>query len=158
MSFSGNAKASVSALPPERDCCAAAELRAMLSYAASFSESGVKFITETPEVSDIFTSLLLILADIVATPEIIENKSTQVYKTEITDKGLVIYHEPRNISYHIISTHFIRRGDLGIPYIIGGETSVTNGVASSQIVKTRIAHDIIHQKNHITTYQITEQI
>ena len=86
MSFSGNAKASVSALPPERDCCAAAELRAMLSYAASFSESGVKFITETPEVSDIFTSLLLILADIVATPEIKENKSTQVYKTEITDK------------------------------------------------------------------------
>jgi DNA-binding protein WhiA len=58
----------------------------MLSYAASFSESGVKFITETPEVSDIFTSLLLILADIVATPEIKENKSTQVYKTEITDK------------------------------------------------------------------------
>ena len=86
MSFSGNAKASVSALPPERDCCAAAELRAMLSYAASFRESGVKFITETPEVSDIFTSLLLILADIVATPEIKENKSTQVYKTEITDK------------------------------------------------------------------------
>ena len=86
MSFSANAKASVSALPPERDCCAASELRAMLSYAASFSESGVKFITETPEVSDIFTSLLLISADIAATPEIKENKNTQVYKTEITDK------------------------------------------------------------------------
>jgi len=85
MSFSGNTKASVSALPPERDCCAAAELRAMLSYAAAFDENGVKFITETPEVSDIFTSLLLICADIAATPEIKENKSTSVYKTEITE-------------------------------------------------------------------------
>lgn len=85
MSFSGNAKASVSALPPERDCCAAAELRAMLSYASAFDGNGVKFITETPEVSDIFTSLLLICADVTATPEIKENKSTSVYKTEITD-------------------------------------------------------------------------
>lgn len=85
MSFSGNAKASVSAMPPERDCCAAAELRAMLSYASSFDESGVKFITETPEVSDIFTSLLLVCADVAATPEIKENKTASVYKTEITD-------------------------------------------------------------------------
>ncbi len=86
MSFSGNAKASVSALPPENDCCAAAELRAMLSYAASFDENGVKFITETPEVSDMFTSLLLVCADVVATPEIKENKSTAAYKTEVTEK------------------------------------------------------------------------
>ena len=85
MSFSGNAKAAVAALPPERDCCAASQLRAMLSYAASFSESGVKFITETPEVSDIFTSLLLVCTDVAATPEIKENKSTKVYKTEIAD-------------------------------------------------------------------------
>ena len=85
MSFSGNTKASVSAMPPERDCCAAAELRAMLSYAAAFDENGVKFITETPEVSDIFTSLLLVCADVAATPEIKENKSTSVYKTEITE-------------------------------------------------------------------------
>ncbi len=86
MSFSGNTKASVSALPPERDCCASAQLRAMLSYAASFDENGVKFITETPEVSDMFTSLLLVCADVVATPEIKENKSTVAYKTEITQK------------------------------------------------------------------------
>jgi DNA-binding protein WhiA len=86
MSFSGNAKSYVSSAPPERECCAAAELRAMLSYAAAFDEGGVKFITETPEVSDIFTSLLLICADVAATPEIKENKSTSVYKTEVTDK------------------------------------------------------------------------
>ena len=86
MSFSGNTKASVSAMPPERDCCAAAELRAMLSYASSFDENGVKFITETPEVSDIFTSLLLVCADVAATPEMKENKTTSVYKTEITDR------------------------------------------------------------------------
>ncbi|MBQ8404430.1 MAG: DNA-binding protein WhiA [Clostridia bacterium] len=86
MSFSGNTKASVSSLPPERDCCAAAQLRAMLSYAAAFDENGVKFITETPEVSDMFTSLLLVCADVVATPEIKENKSTVAYKTEITEK------------------------------------------------------------------------
>ena len=85
MSFSGNTKASVSAMPPERDCCAAAELRALLSYASSFDENGVKFITETPEVSDIFTSLLLVCADVTATPEMKENKTTSVYKTEITD-------------------------------------------------------------------------
>ena len=86
MSFSANAKASVSAMPPERDCCAAAELRAMLSYAASFDSKSLKFITETAEVSDIFTSLMLICADVAATPELKENKSTKVYKTEITDK------------------------------------------------------------------------
>ena len=86
MSFSGNTKASVSVLPPERDCCACTQLRAMLSYAASFDENGVKFITETPEVSDMFTSLLLVCADVVATPELKENKSTVAYKTEITEK------------------------------------------------------------------------
>ncbi|MBQ9745584.1 MAG: hypothetical protein IJW21_02035, partial [Clostridia bacterium] len=86
MSFSGNAKASVSALPPERDCCAASQLRAMLSYASAFDENGVKFITETAEVSDIFTSLLLICADVAATPEIKESKSTVIYKKEITDE------------------------------------------------------------------------
>ena len=47
MSFSGNAKASVSAMPPERDCCAAAELRAMLSYASAFDENGLKFIKKS---------------------------------------------------------------------------------------------------------------
>ncbi len=87
MSFSGNTKASVSSLPPEFDCCAAAQLRAMLSYAATFDENGVKFITETPEVSDMFTSLLLVCADVVATPEIKENKSTVAYKTEVTEKA-----------------------------------------------------------------------
>lgn len=86
MSFSGNTKASVSSLPPEHDCCASAQLRAMLSYATAFDENGVKFITETPEVSDIFTSLLLVCADVVATPEFKENKSTVAYKTEITEK------------------------------------------------------------------------
>lgn len=85
MSFSGNAKASVSAVPPERDCCAASQLRAMLSYASAFDENGIKFITETAEVSDMFTSLLLICADVAATPEIKESKSSAVYKTEITD-------------------------------------------------------------------------
>lgn len=89
MSFSGNTKASVSTIPPERDCCAGAQLRAMLSYSASFDIKGVKFITETPEVSDIFTSLLLICADVAATPEIKESKSLTSYKTEITDKESV---------------------------------------------------------------------
>jgi outer membrane protein OmpA-like peptidoglycan-associated protein len=45
MSFSGNAKASVSAMPPERDCCAAAELRAMLSYAASFDKNAANALS-----------------------------------------------------------------------------------------------------------------
>ena len=90
MSFSGNTKASVSSLPPEHDCCASAQLRAMLSYATAFDENGVKFITETPEVSDIFTSLLLVCADVVATPEFKENKSTVAYKTEITPGGILL--------------------------------------------------------------------
>ena len=86
MSFSGNTKASVSSLPPERDCCASTQLRAMLSYSASFDEKGLRFITETPEVSDIFTSLLLICTDTAATPEMSEKKTVTTYKTEITDK------------------------------------------------------------------------
>ena len=86
MSFSANAKSSVSTIPPERDCCAQAQLRAMLSFSTAFGENGLKFITETPEVSDIFTSLLLICADIAATPEISEARNITTYKTEITDK------------------------------------------------------------------------
>ncbi len=89
MSFSGNIKAAISALPPDNDCCKEAELLAMLAYSAHFSEDEFKFITETPETADILTSLLLVLLDIIATPEIKENaeNETVFYKTEITDKG-----------------------------------------------------------------------
>lgn len=122
MSFSGNAKASVSALPPERDCCASAQLRAMLSYAAAFGNDGVKFITETPEVSDMFTSLLLVCTDVVATPEIKENKSMKVYKTEITDAEslsllFALFGGEENI--HKVNTHLFSCKKCARAYIRG---------------------------------------
>ncbi len=122
MSFSGNAKASVSALPPENDCCACAQLRAMLSYAASFDENGVKFITETPEVSDMFTSLLLVCADVVATPEIKENKSTVAYKTEVTEKEdfeklFALFGGRENI--HKVNKHLFTCRKCAVGYIRG---------------------------------------
>ena len=122
MSFSGNTKASVSTIPPERDCCAGAQLRAMLSYSASFDSKGVKFITETPEVSDIFTSLLLICADVAATPEIKESKSLTSYKTEITDKEsvqklLALFGGEENI--HNVNKHLFTCKKCAKAYIRG---------------------------------------
>lgn len=122
MSFSGNAKASVSAAIPERDCCAASQLRAMLSYASSFDGNGVKFITETAEVSDIFTSLLLICADVAATPEIKENKNSTSFKTEVTDpenvKTLVaLFGGEENI--HKVNKHLLTCKKCAKAYIRG---------------------------------------
>lgn len=122
MSFSGNAKASVSSLPPERDCCAASQLRAMLSYSSAFSENGLKFITETPEVSDIFTSLLLICADIAATPEITEKKTVTTYKTEVTDKAelsklFALFGGEENV--HKVNKHLFECKKCAVSYIRG---------------------------------------
>lgn len=86
MSFSGNIKASLSKIPPERDCCKRAQLRAMLSYSAHFDKDGVKFITETAQTADIFSSLLLITADVAATPETGKSAGVTTYKTEINEK------------------------------------------------------------------------
>lgn len=122
MSFSANAKSSVSAIPPERDCCATSQLRAMLSFSSSFGENGVKFITETPEVSDIFTSLLLICADIAATPEISEKRSVTTYKTEITDKEdlrklFSLFEGEENI--HKVCKHLFGCKKCAVSYIRG---------------------------------------
>ena len=122
MSFSSNAKASVSAIPPEKDCCAASQLRAMLSYSSAFDENGVKLITETAEAADMFTSLLLICADIVATPEIKESKTITSYKTEITDKEsidklLALFGGIENI--HKLNKHLMRCRKCAEAYIRG---------------------------------------
>lgn len=122
MSFSGNTKASVSALPPERDCCASAQLRAMLSYSSSFDKNGLKFITETPEVSDIFTSLLLICADIAATPEIAQKRSVTIYKTEITEKVALeklfsLFGGAENV--HKVNKHLFKCKKCAVEYIRG---------------------------------------
>ena len=122
MSFSANAKSSVSTIPPERDCCAQAQLRAMLSFSTAFGENGLKFITETPEVSDIFTSLLLICADIAATPEISESRNITTYKTEITDKEeldklFALFEGKENI--HLVCKHLFGCKQCAIAYIRG---------------------------------------
>ncbi|MGN1095078.1 MAG: DNA-binding protein WhiA [Eubacteriales bacterium] len=122
MSFSGNTKASVSAMPPEKNCCARSELCGMLSYSSYFAHDGLKFITETPEVSDIFTSLLLIVADIAATPEIKTNSNITTYKTEIKDKAdieklLSIFGGEENI--HKIKEDMFRCKDCGGAYLRG---------------------------------------
>jgi DNA-binding protein WhiA len=94
----------------------------MLSYAASFDKNAVKFITETPEVSDIFTSLMLICADVAATPETKENKSTKVYKTEITDKESIsrlfaLFGGEENV--HKVNTHLFSCKKCAKAYIRG---------------------------------------
>ena len=87
MSFSGNIKAFISSVPPENDCCKMAELRAMLSYSAYFDGDMMRFITESAETADMLTSLLLVIADITATPEEKTSADITTYKTEITNKN-----------------------------------------------------------------------
>lgn len=122
MSFSGHTKASVSVIPPENDCCAAAQLRAMLSYSSSFDENGLKFITETPEVSDMLTSLLLICTDIAETPETMQNKKITTYKTEITDKAELeklfsLFDGAQNV--HKVNKHLFKCKKCAVAYIRG---------------------------------------
>ena len=89
MSFSSETKSAVAKLNPQNDCCARAQLYAMLVFGAAVSDKQAVFCTENEDTAYIFSGLLLRCFDIISSPveSLLGKTGNTLFKTVVCDEN-----------------------------------------------------------------------
>lgn len=86
MSFSGETKACLASLGQGHECCDISMLYGMVTFSPHADNGCLSFTSETPEVTDRLSALLISYMDIAATPEIFKKKNGSLYRILVENR------------------------------------------------------------------------